>query len=185
MGFAFFRSAATRREHSGDGPAKRARVLALLRDGGGRDRLAVIVATCGGLGFLPRPGGSGALVGAGLAWAASGEPALSWAALAAVTLAGTAAVARVGAAAGVEDPGAANVDEVAGAWLACLLSGLSGPWLLVPTALFLVADRVKPWPANALEARGGAAGVMGDDLVAGIWAGLLSLGTAALMTGAG
>src|SRR5439155_755303 len=67
------------------------------------------------------------------------------------------------------------IDEVAGMVVAGLF--LPGTWLAVGVAfvLFRIFDIVKPFPANLIDGRvEGGLGVVGDDLVAGVYAGILT-----------
>lgn len=153
-------------------PAVRGRLLAAVRSGPLRDRMAVMVATTMLTGLLPRPGWVGGLAGT-LACALLPLPA-RWAALAAWTGAGLASVAIAGRMAGSHDPPEFNVDEVVGAWLAAAVCGAEGWSLLLPYSLFSLFDFVKPVPANLLDRRGDAFGVIGDDVAAGLWAGALA-----------
>ena len=61
------------------------------------------------------------------------------------------------------------IDEVAGLLLA--FWGLSLDAALIVTGFFIfrALDAVKPYPANRLEKIAGSCGVMGDDLVAGLY----------------
>ncbi|MBL9057595.1 MAG: phosphatidylglycerophosphatase A [Rhodobacteraceae bacterium] len=146
-----------------------------------------------GVGLLrPAPGTWGSLVAVLLGWAIDrylGFPALV-AATVLVTLLGFWAV-------GVElrdrpgdDPGEFVIDEVAGQWIALLLPaaafwarGWEGwlPWP-APLAAFLffrLFDIRKPWLAGRADRRGDAAGVMLDDLWAGLFAGIATILAAA------
>jgi len=170
----WFRHRADAKTRSVERRADRPRLVAVLRNGPALDRLALAFASTLGTGFLPPIGGLwGALAGMLLA-ASLPSPLVSAIALAAVTVAGTLATAWVQRTTGIEDPAAITIDEVVGAWLACLLSGLQGPWLLLPFALFCLFDLTKPLPANLLDRYDSALGVMGDDLVAGVYGGLLA-----------
>ncbi len=146
-----------------------------------------------GVGLLrPAPGTWGSLVAVLLGWTIDrylGFPALV-AATVLVTLLGFWAV-------GVElrdrpgdDPGEFVIDEVAGQWIALLLPaaafwarGWEGwlPWP-APLAAFLffrLFDIRKPWLVGRADRRGDAAGVMLDDLWAGLFAGIATILAAA------
>lgn len=174
MAFRLFRSPTARRAHLAARAPGRARLSRVLRDGPPLHRLAIAVATLGGAGFLPHGGGLGAIAGALGAWALESRPGVSLLALAMVTGVGLLAARVTIEVAGVDDPGECIVDEVAGSWLACLASGLQGPWKVLPLVLFLLLDSVKPWPANVLDDHPGAFGAMADDLAAGAWAALIA-----------
>ena len=66
------------------------------------------------------------------------------------------------------------IDEVAGMVVAGAF--LPGTWLAAGIAfvVFRVFDVLKPFPANVLDRRPGGIGVVGDDVVAGAYAGLVS-----------
>lgn len=87
-----------------------------------------------------------------------------------------------------EDPSEIVIDEVAGLWLAMLFPA-AGFWMrdmaMVwpgPVAAFLffrLFDIWKPWIVGRADRRGDAAGVMLDDLWAGVFAGICTLVAAA------
>ncbi len=83
-----------------------------------------------------------------------------------------------------DDPSECVVDELAGQWLACAFAGLTfGGLIPSPHAsiaafalafvLFRVFDIWKPWPVSWAEQFDGGLGVMLDDMVAGVMAGVL------------
>jgi phosphatidylglycerophosphatase A len=63
------------------------------------------------------------------------------------------------------------IDEVAGQWIAMIPAYGSLPLYLLSFVLFRFFDILKPWPVSYFDKHvEGAAGVMGDDIVAGIMA---------------
>lgn len=112
------------------------------------------------------------------------------------TAAGLWAVPPYLRATGGEDPSEVVIDEVAGQLLALsftvlplwwhgvpdLLTGAWPGWL-VPFALFRLFDIWKPWIIGRADRRHDAAGVMLDDLLAGLFAGLGSMALAGLYHG--
>ncbi|HKP37171.1 MAG TPA: phosphatidylglycerophosphatase A [Pyrinomonadaceae bacterium] len=161
-----------------------------------KDYLALAIATCG-VGYLPlAPGTLGSLVGVGLyltIWAGFyqflSERALSsklttlfvFTPLMALMLLVTFVVTMLGiwAASRTEklqqkkDPSIVVIDEVAGQMIALL----SGPfwlptWWAILSAfiLFRAFDIWKPYPIRRLEALEGGLGIMGDDVLAGVYA---------------
>jgi phosphatidylglycerophosphatase A len=88
----------------------------------------------------------------------------------AVTAIGTWAAGEAERALGTKDPGAIVIDEVAGMTLSVLLLPLTPAVLAVAFVVFRVFDVVKPAPAWQAQALPGGAGVMVDDLVAGLYA---------------
>ena len=143
------------------------------------DYLALAIATCG-VGYLPlAPGTWGSLVGVGifllLVWAipAYSLIVLVLVAIVAVTCVGIWAATRTEQLSGRKDPGKVVVDEVAGQLIALFPLTLFTRWswvaVIVSFILFRFFDIVKPYPANKLQDLNGGAGVMLDDLVAGVY----------------
>lgn len=150
-----------------------------------------------GLGLLrPAPGtwGSAGALALGLVIDRHlGAPALVAATLAA-TLAGFWACAaelrdRPGA-----DPGEIVIDEVAGQWIALAFPALAfwsrgwEGWMPYPAwvaafLFFRLFDIWKPWVIGRADRRGDPAGVMLDDLWAGLFAGIAVIAAAALAHG--
>ena len=112
-------------------------------------------------------------------------------ATAAVTAAGFWAVARELADRPGDDPAEFVIDEVAGQWLALIFpaaalwaQGWQGflPWPapLAAFVFFRLFDIRKPWLVGRADRRHDAAGVMLDDLWAGLFAGVFTLLAAGL-----
>ena len=75
-----------------------------------------------------------------------------------------------------EDPSEIVIDEVAGMWLTLLAAPLDIFYYLIGFAFFRIADIWKPWPASwADNAVKGGAGIMLDDIFAGVYAALALL----------
>lgn len=75
---------------------------------------------------------------------------------------------------GVQDHGAIVWDEFVGFWLTMMFAPAGFLWLLVGFFLFRLFDIWKPWPINYLDKHvHGGLGVMLDDVLAGVFAGLL------------
>ncbi len=91
-------------------------------------------------------------------------------------LGGIPLAAEIERATGKKDPGFVTLDEFAGQWVA-LASPLIIPnpyWVVLSFFVFRAFDISKLWPASAVERRGGGLGVMGDDIVAGLYANIAS-----------
>lgn len=141
------------------------------------DYLALAIATCG-VGYLPlMPGTFGSLVGVGIFLLLSQTAVGLIISIVAVTFAGIWAGSRTEALAGRKDPGKVVVDEVAGQLIATLPLAFFTNWsiaaVMVSFVLFRFFDIVKPYPANRLQDLKGGAGIMFDDLVAGVYAAVL------------
>ena len=140
---------------------------------------AVLVATMGGVGRLrPGPGTWGSAVVLPMAWAGP-VPCLVGAAVLAV--AGFWAAGRLDCS---KDPGWFVVDEGAGMLLAlAALPGPGLPGLVLAFLLFRVFDIAKPWPVSWADRQEGPAGVMLDDLLAGVIAAAILLAVQAALPG--
>ena len=77
---------------------------------------------------------------------------------------------------GRKDPGLIVIDEVAGMMVSVALLPRSIPVLLCAFFLFRLFDIWKPFPAREAQALHGGAGVMVDDLIAGVYALVLIMG---------
>jgi phosphatidylglycerophosphatase A len=71
---------------------------------------------------------------------------------------------------GREDPSHVVLDEVCGQWIALAASPVNWPHALLALLLFRFFDIIKPWPARQLERLHGGAGIMLDDVAAGVYA---------------
>lgn len=142
--------------------------------------LAALLATACGVGRIGKaPGTLGSLAAIPLAWAAAmGGPAgpLALAALAfAVGWWASETYIRGGR---VQDPPEVVIDEVAGQTLTLAFAPvpLGLWWTVAAFALFRLFDIWKPWPVSLAERRiAGGLGIMADDIVAAIYAGLVLL----------
>ena len=143
------------------------------------DYLALSIATCG-VGYLPlAPGTFGSLVAVGIflllvrATPPNALAAVVLVAIVVVTFVGIWAATRTEQLSGRKDPGKVVVDEVAGQFIALFPLTLFTRWstlaVIVSFILFRFFDIVKPYPANRLQELHGGAGVMFDDLVAGVY----------------
>jgi phosphatidylglycerophosphatase A len=152
-----------------DDAAVRRLSLATLRDP------VQLLALGFGAGLAPRaPGTFGSLVGLALAiviarwgWTASVVATLA-ACIAGVWICGASA-RRLG----VHDHPAIVWDEVAGMMITMLAAPPGWMWTLLAFVLFRALDIIKPWPIREIDhgMRGGA-GIMLDDVLAGILAAL-------------
>ncbi|MCX7888251.1 MAG: phosphatidylglycerophosphatase A [Rhodobacteraceae bacterium] len=161
--------------------------------------LARIVATVGGIGRLrPAPGtwGSAAAVILGLAIDRFlGFPGLAVATAIAVA-AGFWATRMLLHGRPGEDPGEIVIDELAGQWIALLFPSaafwqrdipdwafVAWPGWVAAFLFFRLFDIWKPGPIGRADRRGDPAGVMIDDLWAGIFAGLATIVAAGIAHG--
>jgi phosphatidylglycerophosphatase A len=155
------------------------------------------VASVGGIGFLrPAPGTWGSLAALPLAYGLhqlGGFWLLVMATLIATALGwyATAVVTREGP---DHDPSWVVVDELVGQWIALFPVSYGAAmmgvevWRLWPGwiaafVLFRLFDIRKPWLVGRMDARGDTAGVMLDDVIAGVFAALVAIALAALAHG--
>lgn len=165
-----------------------------------RDYLALAFATCG-VGYLPlAPGTWGSLVGIGvyvlvrgvlmkvffdlgvrhnfnLLHIYYGVIAFELVIILAIALAGIWAGTRTEKLSGTKDPGKVVIDEVVGQFIALIPVPfvLGAAWWTVILAFifFRFFDIVKPYPARRLESLESGLGIMADDIVAGVYAGMV------------
>jgi phosphatidylglycerophosphatase A len=140
--------------------------------------LVLALATVGGVGCVPvAPGTAGSLVALPLLPVLAAlrvrSPAAYVAAVAGVVGSAWWAAGRAEDILGGHDHSRIVIDEVAGLVVAGVF--LPATWLAagLAFALFRLFDVLKPFPASAIDAHlKGGLGVVGDDLVAGAYAGL-------------
>ena len=142
------------------------------------------VGTFFGAGLLkPGPGTWGSVAATAIWYGALRAAHLNGWAVAWLTLAGALVVTAIGVPAativereaGREDPGFVVIDEVAGQWVVLAACPVEWRHALVGLALFRLFDIVKPWPARQLERLHGGAGIVLDDLAAGVYGLLVML----------
>jgi phosphatidylglycerophosphatase A len=161
--------------------------------------MSALVATFFGAGYL-KPA-SGTWASAVTVALAVGAYQMGWAlavpaAFVLATLAGFWAVPRYLAERADKDPSEVVIDEVAGQLLALCFTVIplwwhgvqdlalaAWPGWVVPFLLFRLFDIWKPWLVGRADRMGGAAGVMLDDLWAGLFAGIGAVALAGVYHG--
>ena len=142
--------------------------------------LVIVLATVGGAGYAPVASGTvGSLVALPLVpWIArvrDGSFALGLGIVLGIVALAVWSAGRAEAVFGGKDHSRIVIDEVAGMATAALFAPAT--WLAagIVFVTFRVFDVVKPYPAGAIDRHGrGGFGVVGDDLVAGAYAGLVT-----------
>jgi phosphatidylglycerophosphatase A len=140
--------------------------------------LVIVLATAGGAGYAPVASGTvGSLVALPLVpWIArlrDGSWTLGIGVVVAVALLAIWVAGRAEGIFGGADHSRIVIDEVAGMATAALFAPASWTAAVVVFVLFRAFDVAKPFPANVFDRRvSGGLGVVGDDLVAGAYAGL-------------
>lgn len=142
-----------------------------------RSRLAWLVATFFGVGYLPLgPGTWASALTVLLWWAAARAMNPAWLLPAAmvislaVTLIGIPSSTVVARESGRKDPGFVVIDEVAGQMIAVIGAAPNWKYLLAGFILFRSFDIVKPFPLRRLEKLPQGTGIMLDDVGAGLYA---------------
>jgi len=134
-------------------------------------RIAVWLATVGGLGYAPiAPGTFGSAAGVAVYWLTRhwSNPA-QLAIIVVVSLVGTWAATRAAVHFGKEDPGQVVIDEVAGQLVTLAFTGAGVAATVAAFLIFRILDIIKPYPANRFERLPGGVGIMADDLMAGVY----------------
>jgi len=144
--------------------------------------LGVAIATAGGAGFSPlAPGTCGTLVTVPLAWAISSVELPVYAVICvAVIIVGIWAATVADAAWGSHDSGRIVIDEVAGYLVTVALVDRADPWVLaIGFAVFRALDILKPPPVRWIDEHvQGGAGVVLDDVAAGVMGAAIMFGLA-------
>ena len=149
-------------------------------------RPSILLASWFGCGFLPWvPGTWGSLAALPLGWIALalGGPGAVLILAAAIFVAGVAVCDAAVRASGDPDPPWAVIDEVAGQLLVLAVAP-PNPWAyLAGFLLFRLFDIWKPFPIRLAERAAGGIGVMADDAVAALYAGLVLIVGSYLLAG--
>ena len=138
------------------------------------ERVAIVLASWGGCGFVPSaPGTVASAVAVGLAYGLVGGLGLAAVWLAALSLALLApAIWSAGVASkyfGHGDPSEVVIDEVVGQWLAlAVVNPVDWRQWLAAFVLFRALDIAKPFPLRRLERLPGGWGIVADDVAAGL-----------------
>jgi len=135
-------------------------------------RLAVILATCGYVGYAPvAPGTFGSVAGLAIfaLVRAAGSPLLELAVIAALFAIGVWSGTEAERHFGGVDPGPIVLDEVVGMLITLALIPVNPAGAFVGFLVFRVLDVVKPWPSGRLERLHGGLGVMADDGMAAVY----------------
>ncbi len=133
-----------------------------------------------GSGFIkPAPGtwGSLAAIPFGLIIYGYGEASALAIAVIIVTIIGLWAADKFDKAMDGHDSKMIVIDEVAGQWIALIPAALNPLLIIIAFITFRFFDILKPYPISFIDKKvKGAWGVMGDDIIAGIFAALCVMG---------
>ena len=136
-------------------------------------RIALLIATSLGAGYIPfAPGTFGSAAGLLLWWALPSSTAAQAAAIVALFVVGSWSGGVAERHFGKTDPGQVVIDEVMGMLITLFLNPVGWMGALGAFLLFRLFDIVKPPPARQLERLHGGVGVMADDAMAAVYANL-------------
>jgi len=134
-----------------------------------------LFATGFGVGYLPRiPGTYGSILGVILFMLLTS---VSFQVKAFVLLLmfffGAMAAAKIEIDSGTKDNQIIVIDEIVGIWVTLLFAPEGVEWVLASLILFRIIDISKPYPIRKLESLKNGYGVMLDDILAGVFAGII------------
>ncbi len=136
--------------------------------------LAIALATAFGAGYAPvAPGTFGSAVGLVLWWLLPRSTVVQFAAILIVFALGSWSGSVAERHFKRTDPGHVVLDEVLGMQITLFLNPVGWVGALIGFLLFRVADIVKPYPANKLEALHGGFGIMADDAMAAVYSNIV------------
>jgi len=88
---------------------------------------------------------------------------------------GAMAAAKIETDSGTKDNQIIVIDEIVGVWVTLLLAPDGIEWVVASLVLFRIIDITKPYPIKKLESLKNGYGVMLDDILAGVFAGIILL----------
>lgn len=135
--------------------------------------LALALSTAFGVGYAPvAPGTFGSLVGLLVWWLLPQTAAAQFTAVVVVFFVGAWSGSHAEAHFGQTDPGPVVIDEVLGMLITLMFNPVGWQGATIGFLFFRVADIIKPYPANRLEALHGGFGIMADDGMAAVYSNL-------------
>lgn len=142
-----------------------------MKTGSLRDFLVKTIASVFFIGYLPLvPGTFGSVAGVGLFYLLAGSGwAVYFSIILLVTALGMAASGRMERLLNKKDPGCIVIDELMGMLIALSFMPHNFKIVILAFLIFRIIDTLKPYPAGRLQNLHGAIGVMGDDLIAGLY----------------
>ncbi|MCF7875120.1 MAG: phosphatidylglycerophosphatase A [Candidatus Omnitrophica bacterium] len=138
-----------------------------------KDKIIIGLASLFGIGFIPGcPGTAGSLFGLLFVWLAGNQALFFLITLFSCFLAFLVA-GKAEKLLGQKDSKQIVIDELAGILVTFLFVPKIFSFLVVGFFLFRLFDIIKVFPANKLEKKKGSLGIVGDDLIAGVYANLV------------
>ena len=122
------------------------------------------------IGYFPfAPGSVASFAGIIICYLLKDSPLIYGAVFVIITLLGFMAAGKMEKLVGKKDPSCVVIDEVSGVMIAFFMLPFRWPVVLSTFFLFRAFDMFKIYPCNKLEVLHGGAGIMMDDIVAGIY----------------
>jgi len=140
-----------------------------------RKKTAHFIATTFYSGYFPiAPGTVGSFVAVLILWFL---PTLSWLTLSIISITGFLIgvwAAKIAEESWGHDPGQVNWDEVIGMFITVI--AIPKHWVIYGCGFFIfrLFDIIKPFPVNKMEKLPGGLGIMSDDVIAGIYANIIT-----------
>jgi len=132
--------------------------------------IALALATVLGTGYAPvAPGTFGSAAGLIVWWLLPPSPAVQLSAIVVIFALGSWSGSVAETHFRGTDPGPVVLDEVLGMLITLFMNPVGWAGAIIGFLLFRVADIVKPYPANRLEALHGGFGIMADDAMAAVY----------------
>ena len=126
------------------------------------------------VGFLPLiPGTFASLIGVTIFYLTRGNFWLMILLTASIIILGFAASGEAERMFNKKDAKCIVIDEVAGMLLSLMFLPFSIKFVIIAFVLFRLLDILKPYPANRFQDLNGSIGIMGDDIVAGLYTNLI------------
>jgi phosphatidylglycerophosphatase A len=135
--------------------------------------IALALATALGAGYAPvAPGTFGSAVGLVLWWLLPASPGVQLIAIVVTFVLGSWSGSIAERHFKSTDPGPVVLDEVLGMLITLFMNPVGWSGAILGFVLFRLADIMKPYPANKLEALHGGVGIMADDAMAAVYSNL-------------
>ncbi len=136
--------------------------------------LAKLISTFFYVGYFPLiPGTAGSLAGVFIFLLVKNSLAAHILVLCALIILGLLVCGRVEESSKRKDPPFIVVDEVCGMLLGLLFLPYDLRLVVVAFIIFRILDTLKPWPVGSVEKLKGSLGIMGDDIVAGVYTNII------------
>lgn len=139
-----------------------------------RKRIALIITTFFYVGYLPFiPGTFGSLAGIGVYYLIKGNIIAYILTILLLAVLGLVSAGRAEKVFDIKDPKYVVIDEVVGMLLSLLFLPYNLTFIIMGFFVFRLMDTLKPYPIVLIERLHGGKGIMGDDIIAGIYTNII------------